>query len=211
MYHKKRRCVRRKVQSHPPDQEEESEDDDSSDSIWNDKEDVFFHTSVTKASILKLITNLREAEKHALLTNCHIRLFIHSEGGDAYAGLSGMNHIENMRVSVVTIADGFVASAATFLLLAGQYRLGMEHCTILIHQLSTVFWGKYAEMIDEMENSHDLMRIIRKLYKKKTMMQQEDLAEIMLKEKNISCKKCIKLGILHAVYDKKTMYGQVGH
>lgn len=44
---------------------------------------------------------------------------------------------------------GFVASAATFLLLAGAERLAMPNAHILIHQIRTGFWGKFNDLLDE--------------------------------------------------------------
>ena len=201
-YHNSKNFKRKANHQEDTDDESDAEADDNL--VWQDGRDVFFHASVSKRTILTLICKMRLAEREALLQGRNLRLFIHSEGGDAHAGLSGMNHIENMRVPVTTIADGLVASASTFLLLAGTHRYGMQHCSVLIHQLSTAFWGKHAELVDEMENSHALMRTIKRLYTEKTCMEKKDVAEILLKEKTMSCKQCVEFGILHNIYDSTT-------
>jgi len=50
---------------------------------------------------------------------------------------------------LITVADGFCASAATFVLMGSKHRRIMPHAHLLIHQLSTGAMGKYEELKDE--------------------------------------------------------------
>ena len=104
--------------------------DDSSDSDSDSNTEinvigssVYFYSDVSDSTITKLITELKKLEislmKKALELDGYkpkIKLYIRSCGGEVYAGFSAMDHISALRVPVVTIADGFCASAATFLL-----------------------------------------------------------------------------------------------
>jgi ATP-dependent protease ClpP protease subunit len=186
---------------------EEDDDDDGDDDsydqlmIWQTRNRVFFHVAITRRSIILLLQRLEEAQSYALINKCdHVLLFLHSEGGDAYAGLSGMNHIECARVPIHTIADGLVASAATFLLLAGSTRYSMRHSSVLIHQMSTGFWGKYADMIDEMQNTHQLMDAFRRIYTSKTKIRKKKLETILNKELTMTASQCLEFGITDAIY-----------
>ena len=132
-----------------------------------------------------------------------IVLFLHSEGGDAYAGLSGMNHIQACRVPVHCVADGFVASAATFLLLAGRRRSGMEHSVVLIHQLSTGFWGKFTDLKDECANSEQLMQMLRDLYTSRTRLSRKKIDRILSKELTMTIPQCIECGIVDGFYGRR--------
>lgn len=166
---------------------------------------VYFHAVVSRPSVLLMIDKLHAAENAALTlfprpTDAYVMLFIHSEGGDAYAGLSGMNHIENSRVPIVTISDGFVASAATFLLLGGVRRYAMPQSCILIHQVSSTFWGKYAELQDEMHNSTQLMTTLVNLYRRKTHLKRQRVKKMLTKELTLTATKCVKRGIVHALF-----------
>ena len=49
-----------------------------------------------------------------------IYLYIYSPGGDLYMGFSGYEFIKNSKVPIYTYIDGMIASAATFLFLAGE-------------------------------------------------------------------------------------------
>lgn len=180
----------------------DSDDEDKTDeSVIQIRNNVYFHSPVTRESILCLIQKLDEAATFALTHDTTIRLFIHSEGGDVYAGLSGMNHIQTCRCKVRCIADGFVASAATFLLLGGHERCGMKHSTILIHQLSTGFWGKFVELKDEVANSEQLMAILCDLYTTKTRLNRKKIERIMEKELTMTSEQCLDIGVYDSIFE----------
>lgn len=169
---------------------------------------VYFHSDVTKQSILLLVKALNKAAKVIMteFTSCKdvlnrgkVYLYIHSDGGDAYAGISAMAHIRRCPVEVVTIADGFVASAATFLLLAGKERRMCINSKILIHQLRTEFWGKYSDLLDEVKNTKDLMRTIKMIYKKNTSMHKTRINDLLKTELVLNAQKCLDDNIVHVI------------
>ena len=55
---------------------------------------------------------------------------------------------------------------------------------MLIHQLSTNFWGKYSEFEDEKDNLYFMMKTIKRVYKEYTKVPMGKLDEI-LKGENI--------------------------
>ena len=187
---------------------EEDEDDDESEeliaTVWRKGQSVYFHADVTKRSVCMLFNLLKEASSEALLNNNMIDepkiiLYIHSNGGDAYAGLSAMDHVSKNRVPVITCADGFVASAATLILLGGSVRVSLPHSNILIHQLRTGFIGKFDELKDEMQNSEALMETFKKIYVSKTRMTRKTVDTIILKELNLNAEESMKYGIVSKI------------
>ena len=178
---------------------EHTESETEAEGVKRVRGDVFFHAPISRQTIQKLIFAIEDARKFALEeADRRVRIFIHSEGGDIYAGLSGMNHIQRYG-DITTIADGLVASAGTFLLLGGQIRIAMPDATILIHQLTTEFWGKYADLVDEMKNSKQLMKLIRGLYKRKTILDEKRILKLLKKEITISAKKSLKWGFVDKI------------
>lgn len=180
---------------------DEDEDDSSINRFGNM---IYFHADVTKPNILKLILLMNQATKELRCdsseTPC-IHLFIHSDGGDAYAGISAMQHIQAMKVPVHTYVDGFVASAATFILVGGHKRSMGPHSRVLIHQLSTGFWGKYSELLEEVKNSKDMMKAIRSIYDSTTKMDRETIDGLLATETVLGSKLCLQYGIVHHVTD----------
>lgn len=180
------------------DEKEEAAEDEE---IKQRRNKVFFYGEVNRKNVSLLVEKLESACDHILLNSgTHIELFIHSEGGDAYAGLSAMNHIQTCRVPVHCVADGIVASAATFLLLGGTKRLAMQHASVLIHQLSTGFWGKFVDLQDELKNSEQLMNIFYDIYSTQTTMKSKKINSILKKELTMTTAECLKNGIVEAIY-----------
>jgi len=181
--------------------DESEEDDDDQKLVTVSGSNVYFYAEVNKRTILYLNEKLDEATVNAVkyrspITPPKIFLYIHSAGGDAFVGLSAMTHISNRPIPVVTIADGFVASAASLLLLSVKERYIMPNTHILIHQLRTGFWGKYDELLDEVTNSKLLMNDIINVYKNETRIPHRKLSELLKQEINLSTEQCINFGLV---------------
>jgi len=187
------------------DSDGDSDDDSKSDTTTINVvgNDIYFYDDISRDTILNLNKTIKTLEiklmKKAVELSGYtpeINIFIHSDGGDVYAGLSGMDHIKNCKVHINTIADGHVASAATFLLLGGHSKYIKEHTQVLIHQMTiNGFWGKYDELKDEMSNSTKCMSLIATIYKNKTTVPSKLLKKFMKKDIYISADECIKHSI----------------
>ena len=185
---------------------EEEEDNDDIDIVVV-KNSIYFYEDISVASIRTLCKHVSELESNLLKLQTDYRLMnppsiylhIQSSGGDAYAGLSGMNTLQNCRVPVITIVDGFVASAATFLLLGGSERWMQKHSNLLIHQIRTGFWGRFDELKDEMSNSEHLMKMIKTIYKKNSTMPKKTLNGIIKKEIYLNSDECLNYGLIHKI------------
>jgi ATP-dependent protease ClpP protease subunit len=186
-----------------------SSDDDVEDelNIRVVKNEIYFYEDVTPQSVLSLSKHVKQLEQSMLTLQSDFKLDappsiyinIHSYGGDVYAGLSCMNTLEKCRVPIVTIVDGFVASAATFILLGGHHRIMREHSQILIHQIRGETWGKYDEMKDEMRNTDVLMDIIQQIYVDKSDFPEKKLRKIIKKELTMTSAKCLKYRIVDEI------------
>ena len=183
----------------------DSDIDDTDLDIKVIKNRIYFYEDVTNKSILHLCTCLHKLEMamiklqhdYSLDSPPMIYLHLQSNGGDAFAGLSAMNAIETTRVPVMCIVDGFVASAATFLLLgATGGRCMRKNSNILIHQIRTEFWGRFDELQDEMRNSKNLMKNIKKIYKQKSDMPPDKIENIIKKEIYLTHKQCLEYGLV---------------
>ena len=184
--------------------DEETGDDD--DMITSDGVCVYFYAEVSRANNLKLIKCLRAATVSCMQhstpshTPPRIYLYIHSNGGDAYAGLAMYDHIRLNPVPTVAVADGMVASAASFMLLAANHRLMHENSFVRIHQLSIIgFDGKYADMVDEMQNTHCLMKKLEDMYVARTGMTTEHCRNVLRQEIDMDAERCLTEGLVHEI------------
>tara|TARA_B100000482_G_scaffold14190_1_gene9887 strand:+ start:838 stop:1455 length:618 start_codon:yes stop_codon:yes gene_type:complete len=192
----KRKCA---AEDSPPEVGQEDND------VIDMNDCVYFHAEVNNKSIIKLIRALNSATKYAL-ENCYdvkhayVYVYINSSGGDAFSGLSAMDHIRCNKVPVITIADGFVASAATFMLLGGVERKSMQNAKILIHQLSTTFWGKHADLLDEVHNCKELMETLHSIYVTNTYIKGPQLKSLLKKEIHMNSAQALEYGFVDEIY-----------
>lgn len=180
-------------------------EDDSSNDVITVRESVYFSADVESRHVLHLVRAIDEASEYALQhatwpSEARVYLYINSGGGCAFAGLSAMDHIRTNRVPVVTVADGYVASAATFLLLGGYERKSMRNAKILIHQLSTYFDGKYVDLLDEVENSKELMASFRHVYAENTKLKGSELDALLSKETHMNATRSLACGMIDEIW-----------
>lgn len=175
--------------------------------VWRDGSLIHFNADVDDASCRRFLRLLRQANAHAVqnvaIGEATVHVFIHSNGGCVFWGFSLYDTIRANPICVVTCACGYVASAATFLLIAGHRRVAYPNATLLIHQLSGGFWGKFHEMQDEARNSRLIMRRIQHIYLKRTCMTRLSLARLLKCELEMGAYRAKRLGIVDAIVGER--------
>ena len=168
--------------------------------------EIHFYGEITSENSLEFIAAFRNLEIKLLKHKAElvgyepeIRVHIMSEGGDMFSGLAMKNILETSRVKVVTIAQGACCSAATFMFLGGAERRMGPNAYILIHQLSTEFWGKYQDLKNEAKTCEKFMKALKKMYKEKTTIPENKFKKLMKKDLFLSASKCLKYQIAHAL------------
>lgn len=168
---------------------------------------IYFYSEVTSDSILQFNRKLREIDNTNMADKCKkemdsyipIYININSLGGEIFSGLSAMDNINQCKSPTITIVDGACASAATFLSIAGTKRMITKHSTMLIHQLSAMWWGSYKEFKDEIKNLDLFMKIIKDIYLNKTRIPEKKLDEILDHDLFFDAKTCLKYGLVDKI------------
>lgn len=118
--------------------------------ISSNENHIYFYASVTKSSILELNTEIkritRNLQRMAADYNINpppIYLHINSYGGSVFAAI---DTIQYNPIPIYTIIEGAAASAATMMSVYGKKRYITKSSHMLVHQLSSGFWGKMAEI-----------------------------------------------------------------
>lgn len=136
---------------------------------------IYFYTDVRPDTILelnKLIASCGRKSLHERQDGHEslspVYLHINSPGGDVFAALSAVDVIRGSPVPVITIVEGLAASAATLISIVGHERWITENASMLVHQLSSGFWGKLTEIQDECVNLNYLEEKTKGIYLKYT-------------------------------------------
>ncbi len=172
------------------------------------KNRLYFYSDVDAESIQTFVTHLREAELEARKLAVEldtgpapIHVHIHSYGGDVFAGVAAMDAILDVRerVPIHTHIEGGAASAATMISVAGTHRTIGAHSFILIHQLSSEFWGKFEEWKDEMKNNEAVMTMLAAFYAEHAKMQARQVKQILKKDLWFDAKRALRLGLVDEI------------
>jgi len=167
---------------------------------------IYFYSGVNRNACSELNKKMSELEAKAItLSNTigvsppSIKLFINSGGGSIVAGISSMDTILRSKVPVHTYVDGFSASAATFMTVVGGHRLMSRNSYMLVHQLSTQFWGTYSNFEDEKQNLDLMMKNIKNIYKEHTKIPMKKLNEILKHDLMWDAKTCLEYGMIDEI------------
>ncbi len=167
---------------------------------------IYYYAGVSRESSVELNTKIGELESKSLTLSKtlgilppSIKLFINSGGGSIVSGIASMDTILRTQVPVYTYVDGFSASAATFLTVVGEKRFMSRNSYMLIHQLSSNFWGTYSNFEDEKENLDLMMKTIKDIYKKYTKLPMKKLDEILKHDLMWDAQTCLKYGIIDEI------------
>lgn len=164
--------------------------------------DIYFYSAINQKSCFELERVLIEMEKRAIktnTTNTPIHLHIQSYGGSLHHSLYLIDLIKNMQTPVYTYIDGFAASAATLISVAGKKRFITKNSIMLIHQLSSGFEGKFSEIHDENENINNLMSFIVNYYLKNTKINKEELRLLLRRDLWLDSEKCLEYGLVDVI------------
>ena len=167
---------------------------------------IYYYSSVNRDSAVELNKKIAELESKSLsLSNSleidppPVKIMINSGGGSIVAGISSMDTIIRSKVPIHTYVDGFAASAATFLSVVGTHRLMSRNSYMLIHQLSSSFWGTYANFEDEKQNLDLMMKTIKEVYKKYTKVPMKELNSILKHDLLWDAQKCLDMGMIDQI------------
>jgi ATP-dependent protease ClpP protease subunit len=167
---------------------------------------IYYYAGVNRESAAELNKKIGELESKSLTLGHNLdiepptlKLLINSGGGSITAGISSMDTILRSKVPIHTYVDGFAASAATFLSVVGNKRYMSRNSYMLIHQLSTNFWGKYSEFEDEKQNLDLMMETIKRVYKEYTKVPEDTLDEILKHDLMWDAETCKSLGLIDEI------------
>ena len=166
---------------------------------------IMFYGEVNEENAKSLNKALRQMDKDLQVVKVKygvevpIKLYISSYGGSIFAGFSTVDTIKSLGTPVHSYIDGAAASAATLISVVADKRFIHRNSFMLIHQLSSMMWGKYEEFKDEMENLDLLMARIKEIYKEHCTIPKKELTEVLKHDLWLDSAKCVKWGLVDEI------------
>lgn len=110
-----------------------------------------------------------------------VNLYVNSRGGSINAMFGIYDTMEYIKCPVVTIGYGTVASAASFIVAAGEpgRRYALPNTEFMIHELSTGAQGKYTDIDNSYKHTKRLHDKLADYYTKFTGQKKKKLSEDM--------------------------------
>jgi len=167
---------------------------------------IYFYSGVNRNACCELNKKISELESKAITLSQNldtpappIKLYINSGGGSIVSGIASMDTILRSKVDVHTYIDGFSASAATFLSVVGTKRYMSRNSYMLVHQLSSTFWGTYSNFEGEKQNLDLMMKSIKNIYKEYTKIPMKKLNEILKHDLFWDANTCLEYGMIDEI------------
>lgn len=187
--------------------DEDGTNDSTEKNIKRTNNHIYFYSEVTRETIFDLIMHIKDAEEENLITSIklHIEsipifLHINSKGGSVFDAFNAIDVIQSSRMPIHTIIEGATASAGTLISVVGEKRYMTKNAFMLIHQLSSVCWGKMSEIEDEFENLQELTEKIKDIYSENTKIPKKELNKLLQHDLWLNSSKSLKYGLVDELW-----------
>lgn len=189
--------------------EDDDNDNDNNDNneIFLENNHIYYYCDVNNKNILKLVKLIKLAEENCILIKhrynletINIFLHINSNGGYTSDAKIAIDYIENCKIPIHTIIEGDVASSGILISVVGKKRYMLNNGSVLIHQPTTEFSGKFNEFYDKHTNLQNLSKQLKNIYLSKTFIKKKKLKKMLTSEIWLNANECLELGIVDEIW-----------
>jgi len=131
-----------------------------------------------------------------------IHVHINSGGGSAFDGVAICNQLKQHSAEIIVHIDGWAASAASVIAMAGDKIIMPSNTMMMIHQASTFEYGN-ADLFEK--TARDLRKIDSALaasYKKRFVGTDEELKQLLKDETWLTAEEAVALGLADEISDE---------
>ena len=176
--------------------------------IHVENNNIYFYSEIHSESILKLRIEMKKLiDKYLIFSVIHdcdplpVKLHLNSIGGEVKDAMIIVDLILTSKVPIYTIIEGEAASAATLISVVGHKRYIHKNANMLIHQITSGFWGKMMEIEDEMKNLNLYMNKLKEIYRDNTKIAEKRLEKMLKKDILWSSSTCLKYGLVDEIIE----------
>ena len=128
----------------------------------------------------------------------HIQVLLSTYGGSVYDGLALYDAIKASKTKVDVIISGKSMSMGTIIMLGSETRKAYRNTTFMIHEMTSGYLGKLADLEDSFGESKRLQKILWDIITSETKITQKQLDDIYEKKKDwyLSAEEALELGLI---------------
>lgn len=151
----------------------------------------WFEGDVSSAKLSKQLEELKDVTE--------ITVFINSYGGEVAEGLAIYNSLKRHKAKVTTICDGFAASIASVIFMAGDERIMNDSSLLMIHNAWTCCSGNAQELRKQADDLEKITSASVVAYKAHSSLSEEEIKELMDNESWITPEEALKYGFATSI------------
>lgn len=128
-----------------------------------------------------------------------ISVYINSYGGEVAEGLAIYNALKRHKAKVKTYCDGFAASIASVIFMAGDERVMNDSSLLMIHNAWTMAMGNAKELRKQADDLEKITQASITAYKAHSSLTEEEITELMDNETWILPEEAMEYGFATAI------------
>jgi len=167
---------------------------------------IKFIGSFNEENANKFCEELEAAEDHCLKSKQEILpIIIDSYGGEVYSLLGIVDMMKACKVKLATIVEGKAMSCGSVLLTCGAegYRFAAPSATVMIHEVSSMAWGKNEEIKSNAVETDRLNEVILRMMAKNCGKSEEYFLDLVHQKKHadwfLDSAECLKHNLVNHV------------
>ncbi|MFD1335733.1 head maturation protease, ClpP-related [Oceanobacillus iheyensis] len=131
-----------------------------------------------------------------------INVHINSGGGSAFDGIAIGNILKNHKAKVIIHIDGWAASAASIIAMAGDEIIMPSNTMLMIHQASTFEYGNASVFEKAAKDLRKVDKAVTVSYRKRFVGSDEELTKLLNDETWLNADEAVALGFADKVADE---------
>ena len=132
-----------------------------------------------------------------------LNVYINSPGGDVFAGQTIYSTLKRHKASIHVFIDGFAASMASVVAVAGDTVTMPRNAMMMIHNPSTRTWGNAKEHREAADMLDKVCESMIEAYLGKVTIDREKLVELLDTETWLSADDCLEYGFADEIEETK--------
>lgn len=115
--------------------------------------------------------------------NIHINTY----GGSVYPGLGIVDILEELskNFNVNIFCSGYIMSMGIPIILSGTKKFAYKNTTFMIHEVSSLGWGKLTQLKEDIKETERLNNILKDIICKKSKITKKEINEWYEKKKDV--------------------------